>query len=252
MRVRHRGQSGNVRASALAACLATGPRAVISHVSAGAMWGWRTERAPLHVTVTGQITTRPSGVIVHRTKSLPRADAGKLRRVPVTSPTRTLLDLAASLPEDEFHEILQRAVAEGCVHPARLRQWTGGRRRSPGATAIRAFLPSSSQRTSHLPTPLERAVADVLRDVGSAFEREHPVVVGGQVFYLDFAFPHLRVGVEADGRRWHSDAQSFEHDRQRDNALTAAGWRILRVTERQVRTDPAGIRDRVRELVVRG
>ena len=78
------------------------------------------------------------------------------------------------------------------------------------------------------------------------------MVVGGQVFYLDFAFPHLRVGVEADGRRWHSDAQSFEHDRQRDNALTAAGWRILRVTERQVRTDPAGIRDRVRELVVRG
>ena len=76
--------------------------------------------------------------------------------------------------------------------------------------------------------------------------------VDGRVFYLDFAFPHFRVGVEADGRRWHSDAEAFERDRLRDNALTAAGWRILRVTERQVRTDPTGIRDRVRDLILRG
>lgn len=102
-------------------------------------------------------------------------------------------------------------------------------------------------------SPLERRVAQVLADPSlPPFCREHPVYVDGGVYYLDFAWPHFRVGVEADSRRWHSDAGSFEHDRVRHNSLTAAGWRVVRVTERQVTTDPQAIRDRVRRLLVRG
>ena len=82
--------------------------------------------------------------------------------------------------------------------------------------------------------------------------REHPVFVDGGVYYLDFARPHFKIGVEADGRWWHSDRASFERDRARLNALTAAGWRVPRVTERQARTDPAAIRARVLDLIVRG
>lgn len=101
-------------------------------------------------------------------------------------------------------------------------------------------------------TSLERAVGAILREAGPSFVREHPVHVDGHVFYVDFAFPHLKVAVEADGRCWHSDAAAFERDRLKHNALLGAGWKVLRVTERQVRTDPAAIRDRIRDLVVRG
>lgn len=84
------------------------------------------------------------------------------------------------------------------------------------------------------------------------FRREHPVYVEGGVYYLDFAWPNFRVGVEADSRRWHSDAPSFEGDRVRHNALAAAGWKVLQVTEQQVRGDPRRLREQLLLLLVRG
>lgn len=237
----------------LAACMATGPSAVLSHLAAGAMWGWCAARGPLHVTVAGQVTARPAGVVMHRTQALAKGDVGRLRRVPVTSPVRTLLDLSAVLREGELDEILQLAVTTGCVVPEKLRHRMGahGARRRRGAAAVRRLLPETERR-SHVPTPLERDVARLLAEVGPAFVREHPIYVDGRVFYADFAFPPFRVAVEVDGRRWHSDARSFERDREKHNALTSAGWRVIRVTERQVRADPQRVRDRVRGLLVRG
>lgn len=237
----------------LAACMATGPSAVLSHLAAGAMWGWCPTRGPLHVTVAGQITARPAGIVMHRTQALPRGDVGRLRRVPVTSPVRTLLDLSTFVREGDLDEILQRAVTGGCVVPEKLRSRMRGNagRRPPGAAAVERLLPETGRR-SYVPTPLERDVARLLAEVGAVFVREHAIYVDGRVFYADFAFPAFRVAVEVDGRRWHSDARSFERDREKHNALTLAGWKVLCVTERQVRTDPAGVRERVRRLVVRG
>lgn len=237
----------------LAACLAAGRGAALSHTSAGAMWGLCDHRPPLHALVLGNVTARPPGVVVHRTARLAPGDVGKLRRVPITSPARTIIDLAACLAEEEVEEILQRAVTSGCVSAEKLRSLAPlVRGRAPrGLTTVRRLLHDSGNRP-HVASPLEKAVAAVLSDVGPKFEREYPVYVYGGVYYLDFAWPHLRVGVEADGRRWHSDAPSFERDLDRHNALTAAGWRVLRVTERQVRSDPAAVRGRVRELLVRG
>ena len=247
------GSPSTLEQRGLAACLAVGVGAALSHTSAGAMWGWFSERPPIHVTVPGQVTSRPNGLVIHRSTTLVRGDVGKLKGIPVTSPTRTLLDLAALLPEGEVDEMLQRAVTAGCVVPEKLREraTTASRRGSRGPAAVGRLLPASERR-SHATTSLERMVAAILKDVGACFVREFPIHVRGRVFYLDFAFPHFRVGVEADGRRWHSDARSFERDRERLNALTAAGWKVVRVTEQQVRTDPGNVRDLVRGLLVRG
>lgn len=164
---------------------------------------------------------------------------------------RTLFDLAALVPEAEIDEILQRAVAAGSALPARLREAVAvARGQGCRGPAVVARLLGSAPRPSVI-TSLERAVATLLRETGASFVREHPVHTGGRVYYVDFAVPHLKVAVEADGRRWHSDAVSFERDRERHNDLTAAGWRILRVTERQVRTEPGAVRGRVMALLVR-
>jgi very-short-patch-repair endonuclease len=177
-----------------------------------------------------------------------------LRNIPITSPVRTLIDLAGVAPGHVVEAALANAIVErritAKVLSKRLAQMS--RKGVAGPPVLRRLLLQSFDRV-HAISPLERRLADVLRCTElPPFCREHPVYVDRGVYYLDFAWPHLRVGVEADSRRWHSDGRSFERDRERDNALTAAGWRMLRVTDYQVRSDPGAVRDWVRSLLVRG
>lgn len=239
-------------------CAATawaGPGAVASHLSAGYLWQM-VERPPAvnDVWTPRRRTRPPPGVCAHYTETLARRDRGTLRRVPVTSPPRTLIDLAAVLPEHLVEVALSRAIVERRVTATvlRARIHDMARQGVPGPPVLRRLLRRSGDR-SYTSSSLERLVGEVLAGPGlPPFHREHPLYVEGGVYYLDFAFPHFRVGVEADSRRWHSDAGSFERDRARHNALTAAGWRILRVTEAQVRGDPAAVRERVLQTIVRG
>ena len=201
----------------LAACLAVGRGAALSHTSAGRMWGFCDGRRSLEVTVSGSVTAQPAGVIVHRTSILRARDVGRLRCVPVTSPTTTLIALAATFPEPEVERLLQSAVVGGTVDADELRKRvaaaSGRGRRGP---AVLRRLLAENARASHVDTALEKIVERMLAGPGfPPVVREHPVLVAGRVFYLDFAFPLQRVGIEADGRRWHSDADAFERDRRK-------------------------------------
>ncbi len=239
-------------------CAATawaGPGAVASHRTAGYLWQM-VERSPTvdDVWVPRRRTRPPPGVCAHYSETLSRRDRGTLRRVPVTSPPRTLIDLAAVLPEDLIEVALSRAIVERRVTAKvlRARIHDMARQGVQGPRVLRSLLHQGSGR-SFVTSPLERLVGEALAGAGlPPFHREYPVYLEGGVYYLDFAFPHFRVGVEADSRRWHSDAGSFERDRARHNALASAGWRVLRVTEDQVRRDPAGVQDRVLQTIVRG
>lgn len=216
------------------------------------MWGFcESPRGPLHVKVRGSVTREPPGVRVHRTTARALAGVGKLRGVPVTSPTATLVDLAATLPRREVESALQRAVVGGCVDAGKLREFLerSGGRGCRGPAVLRDLLPPRARR-NHVRTPLEEFVADMLAAPGlPPFCCEYPVYYEGRVFYLDFAYPEALVAVEADGRRWHSDATAFEQDRARHNALTSLGWKVLRVTDRQVRTGADEVRRQVLDLV---
>lgn len=240
---------------AFAAAAWAGKGSVLSHRSAGYLWALVDRRPPVDELWTPRRRTRPpAGVCPHFTKDLAARDQGRLHNIPITSPTRTLIDLAAVLPPPLVEAALSKAIAERRTTAGAL--WTRLREMSrqgfEGPPVLRRFLSQSNGR-SHARSPLERLVAETLAGPGlPPFCREHPVYVDGGVYYLDFAWPHFRVGVEADSRRWHSDARSFEHDRVRLNCLTAAGWRVVRVTERQVRMEPHAVRDRVRELLVKG
>lgn len=239
---------------AFAATAWAGGGAVVSHTSAAHLW--RMVDGPPDCTEisSGRKRTRPPpGVTAHFTSALPPRDRGTLRNIPITSPVRTLIDLAGTLPEPQVERALHHALVDRRVttHLLRGRLRTMPARGLRGPAVLRSLLHGAGR--SHVTSPLERSVAQVLTAADlPPFRREHPVVVDGGVYYLDFAWPHFKIAVEADGRRWHSDPASFERDRARLNALTAAGWRVLRVTERQARSDPGAIRARVRDLVVRG
>jgi predicted transcriptional regulator of viral defense system len=240
---------------AFAAAAWAGPGSVLSHRSAGFLWSLVDRPPPVDELWTPRRRTRPpSGVCAHFTNDVAARDRGRLRNIPITSPARTLIDLAGVLPAPGIEAALAKAIVErrttARALAARLRDMS--RQGFEGPRLLRRLLVQSNGRW-HAGSPLERRVAEVLSCPElPPFRREHAVYVDGGVYYLDFAWPHFRVGVEADSRRWHSDVSSFEGDRRRHNSFTAAGWRVLRVTEPQVRADPAAVRERVRELIVRG
>lgn len=238
-----------------AAAAWAGPGSVVSHSAAAHLWRMVDRPPPVSDVWTARRRTRPpAGICPHFTNDLSRRDRGKLRNIPVTSPVRTLIDLAGQAPEGVVESALANAIVERRVTATalRIRLAQMSRQGVVGPRVLRRLLTHSGGRT-HAVSPLERLVAAALTSPDlPPLHREFPVYVEGGVYYLDFAFPHFRVAVEADGRRWHSDSTSFERDRVRHNDLAAAGWRVLRVTERQVRADPNGVRDHVLRLLVRG
>lgn len=214
------------------------------------MWGLCDPGGAIAVTVPGSVTAEPPGVVVHRTETLRAGDCGKLRGVPVTSPARTIVDLAGVLAERDVDEILQNAVVAGLLTAAdAMRRAAASAGRGQRGPAVVGRLLTESNGRPHLRSRLEDEVAEALEEIGVPFVRELPVYAGAAVYYLDFAFPTALVAVEADGRRWHSDAIAFEGDRRRQNALTAAGWTILRITQAELRADPTGVRNQVRAVL---
>ena len=71
----------------------------------------------------------------------------------------------------------------------------------------------------------------------------HPLVLGDRTIVADFFWPEANLVVELDGRETHDTQTAFESDRARDRAAQAAGYRVLRVTWRQLHDEPAQLRD---------
>ena len=139
----------------------------------------------------------------------------------MTSPARTLLDVAAHRADERLLPLVERAILEGLVDSEQVRDVVG---RNPGRRGSRRLAEALDNAGS---SALERRVDAILRGSGlPPYERELPV---GR-FRLDFAWPQDLVAIESDGRRWHSGGADFERDRAKTNYLTARGWRVLRVT----------------------
>lgn len=205
---------------AMAAVLWAKGAAVASHQTAAALWGLAPSEDLLHETTSRTVTSPPRGVRCHA-GSIPRRDCGTLRGIPVTGPARTLLDVAGSWPEDRTLRAAEAAVLSDLVTAEQLRD---GVRRHPGRRGCRRLANVLDVAAS---SALERRVGSVLRSAAiPPCVRELSV---GR-YRLDFAWPAAMVAVEADGRRWHSSVEAFARDREKHNALTAAGWTVLRVT----------------------
>ena len=216
----------------LAACLAGGRGAAASHRSAAGLWALRgVERPGVEISVPQASRPRLSGVTVHRPGRLGRGDVTSLRGIPLTTPARTLLDLGAVAPE-LVEAAMEDALFRGLVSDAALRrvlERTGTHGRN-GTAVLRDLLDRREPGRVPTESPLEDALVQVLRrhDLPEPV-RQHPVALGdGRQARIDLAYPELSLGIEADGRRWHSGRADFERDRARANQLAAQGWTILR------------------------
>lgn len=222
------------RQSLIAACLAWGPGAVVSHRAAAALWrlaGF--EPGPVELIVPRGRHRKLVGT-VHRPLSLPRVDVTMLDAIPVTTPARTLLDLAATEPTDVVEEALDDALRRRLVTVPRLR-WrlteTGGSGR-PGVTVLRSLLDARGNASSVPQSVFETRLLRLLKQHGLLSPVvQHEIRDGGRLIaVVDLAFPRARVAIEAEGYRWHAGSLRWAHDLARRNAITALGWRVIHVT----------------------
>jgi very-short-patch-repair endonuclease len=212
----------------LAAVLACGDEAVLSHRSAAALWGIRPTGAPrIDVTVSRTSGVRStSAIVVHR----PQLAAPVVVRdgVPVTTPGRTLLDLATALPKRQLEKAAEMAEA--------LRLDVVVDDTHPGARRLRAAM-----ATHDLGHTTRSGLEDDFLALCDRFEIARPrvnaTVEGVEV---DFCWPDERLIVETDGRH-HLTRAAFERDRARDAWLLVRGWRVMRFTTRQVRRDAENV-----------
>jgi very-short-patch-repair endonuclease len=229
----------------MAAVLAGGPGAVLGHRSAAAIWGIRSSSAGAVDIICPRRLERP-GIRGHRV--VLREDEVTVHDgIPVTTPARTLFDLAAVVPrhqlEAAFNEAEVRRLASPTSLPALLARYPGRR----GNTAIQALLDNHVRNgESRTRNELEHRLLALLDAHDLPRPQTNRLSAHGE---LDAAWPDRRLVVELDGFATHGTRRAFEADRARDRRLVADGWRVLRVTWRQLSEDGDTIAAQIRSLV---
>jgi Transcriptional regulator, AbiEi antitoxin/Protein of unknown function (DUF559) len=215
-----------------AAVMACGPTAVVSHLSAAATWSLqRSATRIVDVTVGLGGREAPPGVRLHRTRSLPPDEITRLDGLPITTPARTLLDLAASgLNRTRLELAVDRAEKQSLLDFAELRELLARYPGRPGTPSLKAVLAAYSA-----PLDTRSELEELVLELCDAHGLPRPLVncvIEGEV--RDFCWPSRRLVVEADSYSWHSSPSALNADRERDVQLTLAGWRSLRFTYAQV------------------
>jgi hypothetical protein len=237
----------------LAAVLACGDQAALSHRSAAHLHELRaTTRHGIDVIVPGRTAHRHAGIDLHRSLHLDRAaDVTTVRGIPVTTVPRTLLDLAAVVPRRQTARALHQAELLRALDVHAIADQLERNPHAPGTRRLRAELGLSRDATA---SPLEDRFLATWRACGGP-EPECNAYVdpgdGGPLLRPDFVWRDARTAVETDGRATHDTRHGFEDDRLRDQRLTAAGWVVIRVTDRQLNEDPRRILRLVNTVIVR-
>jgi predicted transcriptional regulator of viral defense system len=228
----------------MAAVKACGPDAVLSHYSAAVLYSlvdWD-DRFP-EVTVLGSWKREHPGLRIHRSEHLPQQDRTRRHGIPVTTPARTLVDLAAVVdPRRERRAVNQALALKRVTLPqlARRLDDAPGRR---GAATLRTILLTAAPTRSDL----EDALLDVVLSGGLAPPDVNvPLDLAGRIVIPDLRWPAERLVVEADSRTWHDNPLARHDDAERQAVLEAHGERVLRVTWRQAVGQPARTLARLR------
>jgi very-short-patch-repair endonuclease len=216
----------------MAAVLSCGPRAVLSHTSAAALWRIAPEQRR-EVSIPLPLDRRRPGIVVHRRREL---RATRHRGIPVTPVVDTLVDLAATLDTDATEAAINEADKRDLCDPERLRAALDDLPPWPGLQALRRIL--DVRTFTMTDSELERRFLPIARRAGLPKLQTQAWVNG---FRVDFFSAELGLVIETDGLRYHRTPAQQARDRIRDQVHMAAGVSVLRFTRAQVRYDAAHV-----------
>jgi len=227
----------------LGACLDAGPLALVSHRSAGALWGL--DRISVNgvdiLTPRWKRTRADAKVRRHEAVDLRAVDVASCHGIPVTSPVRTCLDLAACVSSPALEAAIDSALRRDLVAEDVLerRFLDTARRGKRGYAKLRLVIEGLVGRTLDTDSRFEDLVIDLIQRAGLPVPvAQHPVDLGHTEVRLDLSWPDLKLAVECDSLAHHRDVHAFRWDRRRQNDLVLLGWQILRFTWDDVITHP--------------
>lgn len=229
-----------------------GRESAISHASAAALWclpGF--PREPVELSTPRPKKPLPP-VVVHKASVDLGDHTTTVGSIRVTNVGRTLLDVAGRVCPDVLERCLEDALRRKLTSRSHM-QWLLRGRKGKGAKGIaelRRLLRSDPGTVTG--SDFEVKLLQALRRASLPIPvRQHEIFdEDGFVARVDFAYPHAKVAIEADGYQFHSGRQAWEHDQLRRSALTALGWLVINVTYLQLVSDLDGVIERVRRALM--
>jgi very-short-patch-repair endonuclease len=237
------------RALEMSATLRCGPEGRISHGSAALMHGLIAARADrtVEVTMHRKRRRRIPGVRIHRIRDLRSDEVTSVAGIPVTTPARTLLDIAGVLRARDVEQALATALRTRLVTIAEVRMMVERHPRHGGAPLLGRLL-AMEGGPAFTRSEAEEKLLLIIRDARLARPELNALVLGHEV---DFLWRSARLVAEVDGYAFHAAARSFVADRRRDAQLAAAGYRVLRFTWADVTDGQLATAAQLAEALVR-
>jgi hypothetical protein len=229
----------------MAAVLACGDGALLSHQSAGALWELRPSAGTLVDVTAPRSRNAERGIRVHRVRTLDPENRTVRDGIPVTAIPRTLLDLAEAISPTQLQRAFEEADRLGLLDVRAielLRSRSRGRR---GLKPLAALLEEHRGPAPMTRSELERRFLNLCREAGLPLPAVNATVAGMEV---DMLWPRGKLVVELDGHAFHSTRAAFERDRVRDGALQQTGHRVLRLTDRRL-AEPEAVAKTVQSLL---
>lgn len=238
----------------MAAVLACGDGALLSHQSAATLHGLLNARAGrVHVTVPRRTNVIRAGIRAHRSTCLVPADRTEVDGIPCTSVPATLLGVAATAPRNVLDSACNQAEVERVLDMCAVEDLLERRRSHPGAKRLRGALQVNGLGLDRTKSKLEKRFFRLAGELGlppPAVNAWMPIP--GEEMQCDFVWHRERVVVEVDAWETHGTRRAFRNDRRRDRVLRAHGWDPVRVTGYDLESDADGVIREVQALLERG
>ena len=216
----------------MGAVLAYGGEAHVSHQPAASLWGlWPHWRADVHVTVPGRAVRRHPGLKPHRA-ALPAEDRAKRHGIPVTSPARTIHDIASLVAPKDLARAFEEARRRRLVGVEELKK----RKRLPAA--LRTLLEAATHDRGFTRSGMERRLRELCRQAQLPEPAANYRTAAGEI---DLAWPECGLAVEFDSWEFHRTPEAQDRDANKTTRLQAAGWFVIRVSELRLRRFPLAV-----------
>jgi very-short-patch-repair endonuclease len=219
----------------MAAVLACGGGAMLSHATAAHAWGFRPppEDGFVDVMVTGSNRRARDSIRVHRIAELDPRDRRRYQNIPITSPARALLDVAPTLSGRELELAFDEAIVRKLVTVRSVRAVLARYPCRRGSASL-AVLADDSRPTTLTRSRGEEMLHELLR---KARLPQPEVNARWRSYLIDFLWREQRVAIEVDGLKFHSTRAVLERDHRRDADLKDAGFEVIRITWRMLVDD---------------